>query len=54
MYRQTERHSGWISEIVAAHTLAHVVDTRIHAVDTRMHAHVPVHACVLISFIFWW
>ncbi len=28
MYRQTERHSGWISEIVAAHTLAHVVHTR--------------------------
>ncbi len=22
---QTDRHSGWISEVVAAHTLAHVV-----------------------------
>ena len=25
--RQTDRHSGWISEIVAAHTLAHEVHT---------------------------
>jgi hypothetical protein len=28
MYRQTDRHSGWISEIVAALTLAHVGHTR--------------------------
>ena len=28
MYSQTDRHSGWISEIVAALTLAHVVHTR--------------------------
>jgi hypothetical protein len=27
MYRQTDRHRGWISEIVAAHTLAHEVHT---------------------------
>ncbi len=58
MYRQTERHSGWISEIVAAHTLAHVVHTLIHTLEMRlscgghMHAHVHVHACVPISFLF--
>jgi hypothetical protein len=55
MYRQTERHSGWISEIVAAHTLTHVVYTHTPFLEMRlrcgghMHAHMHVHACVLIS-----
>jgi hypothetical protein len=31
MFKQTDRHSGWIGEIVAAHTLAHVV----HSVKTQ-------------------
>jgi hypothetical protein len=58
MYRQTERHSGWISEVVAAHTLAHVVDTRTPlrcgwaAVGTCMHTCMCMHACLSLSFSF--
>jgi hypothetical protein len=35
MYRQTERHSRRISEIAAAHTLAHVVHTRTPFLSSR-------------------
>jgi hypothetical protein len=52
MYRQTDRYSGWISEIVAAHTLAHVsYDYALaHPWDAVEMLH--LHACVLISFLF--
>ncbi len=63
MYRQTERHSGWISEIVAAHTLAHVLHTRTPlrcgwaVVGTCMHTCMCMHACLSLSFSLekkWW
>ncbi len=48
MYRQTDRHSGWMSDIVAAHTLAHVVHTRTpfngDAAELRW-AHACTRAC---------
>jgi hypothetical protein len=37
MHRQTDRHNGWISEIVAAHTLTHVVHTHSHMSCTLTH-----------------
>jgi hypothetical protein len=58
MYRQTDRHSGWISEIVAAHTLAHVLNTRTPlrcgwaAVGTCMHACMCMHVWLSLSFSF--
>ena len=56
MYGQTDGHSGWISEIVAAHTLANVVRTRTPlrcgwaAVGTCMHTCMCMHACLSLSF----
>jgi hypothetical protein len=53
MHVQTDRHSGWIREIAAAHTLAHAVHTRTPlSCGGHMHAHVHVHASVLTSFLF--
>jgi hypothetical protein len=50
MCRQTDRHSGWISKIVAAHTLAHIVSTRTPLRCVRLscggHMHAHVHACM--------
>jgi hypothetical protein len=52
MYRLTDRHSGWISEIVAAHTPhSHTLEMRLSC-GGHICAHVHVHGCVLISFLF--
>ncbi len=53
----TERHSGWIGEIVAAHALAHVVYTRTPlrcgvVVVTCLHSCMCMHACLSLSFSF--
>jgi hypothetical protein len=58
---QTDRETQWmdqVNEVVAAHTLAHVVHTRTPlrcgwtVVGTCMHTCLCMHACLSLSFSF--
>ena len=48
MYRQTDRQSGWISELVAAHTLAHAVHTRTPLRCGRAAVGTCMHTCMCV------